>query len=118
MASKSKKRDLEDMLAKQIQDAGLPAPEREYMFAKEAMSRMWRADFAWPSYKLIVEVEGGTWTGGRHTTGLGFREDAIKYNSAILLGWRVMRATSDMIRDKTAITHITMALEGWNVKAA
>lgn len=54
------------------------------MFAKP---RRFRADFAWPDRKLIVEVEGGTFTRGRHVRPLGFEHDCTKYNLAALQGF-------------------------------
>jgi hypothetical protein len=70
--------------------AGLPAPEREHLFARP---RLWRFDFAWPALLLAVEVEGGVWTRGRHTRGQGFIDDMEKYNRAAVLGWSVLRVT-------------------------
>ena len=87
-------------------DAGIPMPEREYMFAQP---RNWRADFAWVDKRLIVEVEGGVWTQGRHTTGSGFTDDCKKYNTASILGWTVLRFTPDMIYDGTAISMLKWA---------
>jgi len=57
-------------------------------------TRRWRFDFAWPSKKIAVEIEGGTWTGGRHTRGAGFQKDCEKYNAAAVLGWTVLRFTA------------------------
>ena len=65
--------------------------------------RLWRFDYAWPDLRLAVEIEGGVWVSGRHTRGVGFRNDCIKYATASLLGWTVMRFTSDMVEDGTAI---------------
>jgi hypothetical protein len=73
----------------------LPQPEPQYQFAKPA--RSWACDFCWPDHKLIVELEGGTWSGGRHISPKGFRDDCIKYNTACGLGYRVVRFTSDML---------------------
>jgi hypothetical protein len=64
--------------------AGIPEPDREHMFHA---GRRWRFDFAWPEVKLAVEIEGR----GRHQNVVGFRKDAEKYNTAIALGWRVLR---------------------------
>ena len=69
----------------------LPDPEREYRFAQP--ERQWRFDFAWPGRMLAVEIEGGSWAGGRHTTGSGFAADLEKYNDAAIRGWRVIRLT-------------------------
>ena len=99
---------LEDTLAMHLRAARLPSPERELQFAKP---RRWRFDFAWPQYMLALEVEGGTWTGGRHTRGKGFEADLEKYNTATLMGWRVVRVTSAMARDGRALRLVESALE-------
>ena len=69
-------------------------PEREYRFDKV---RKWRFDFAFPTQKIAVEIEGGTFGKSRHTTGTGYSADCEKYNAAALLGWRVFRFTGKMI---------------------
>lgn len=94
---------LEESLAFQIRALRLPSPVREYRFHG---SRKWRADFAWPECRLLVEVEGGTWTGGRHTRGAGFEKDVEKYNEAALDGWTVLRFTGRMIESGKAIQMI------------
>jgi very-short-patch-repair endonuclease len=77
---------------------------KEYRFHPE---RKWRFDYAIPQYKIAIEVEGGVWTGGRHTSPKGFMGDMEKYNTATAMGWRVLRtvptelltrATMEMIR--------------------
>jgi len=67
---------------------GLPAPEREYRFDPK---RRWRFDFAWPSLRIAVEIEGGVWIRGRHVRPVGYLGDLEKYNRAVVLGWRVLR---------------------------
>jgi hypothetical protein len=47
---------------------------------------------------VALEVEGGIWTGGRHTRGSGFMKDMEKYNEATLLGWRVLRCTPRQVK--------------------
>jgi very-short-patch-repair endonuclease len=103
---------LERLLAHQIEEAGLPTPEREYRFHPV---RKWRFDFAWPSERLAVEVEGGVWTRGRHTRGSGFVKDVEKYNAAMQLGWMVLRFTKQDIEGHgcRAVTQI-----GWMLKGA
>jgi very-short-patch-repair endonuclease len=78
----------------------MPTPEREYPFAKEAMGRKWRFDFAYVPERIAIEIEGGTWTGGRHSRGSGIQGDCEKYNAAVLLGWRVLRYTTTDLRQK------------------
>ena len=72
--------------------------------------RMWRPDFCWIEERLVVEIEGGSWSGGRHTRGQGFEDDCHKYNTLTLAGWMVLRFTSAMLFDGTAGAMILMAL--------
>lgn len=99
--------DLEAMLALQIKALRLPAPEVEYRFDPERRSRF---DFAWPALKLAVEVEGGTWSGGRHTRGSGFEADCEKYNRAALAGWTVLRFPGRQITQGDALRIIAEAI--------
>lgn len=87
--------------------SGLPAPVAEHRFAPP---RRWRFDLAWPERRLAVEVDGGTWIGGRHVTGAGYERDAEKHNAAVLAGWRVLRVTPAMITDGRALAFIEAAL--------
>jgi hypothetical protein len=90
-------------------DAGLREPDREVYFA---IGRQWRFDLGWPEWMIAVEYEGGSWTGGnRHTAGAGYRADVDKYNEAAALGWCVIRATADMVREVTYLAPVLMALE-------
>lgn len=73
---------------------GLPEPIPEYRFHP---LRKWRADYCWPLHMLLVEIDGGVWTGGRHTRGAGFIKDMEKLNAAALLGYRVLRYTPQQI---------------------
>lgn len=71
---------------------GLPAPQAEYRFHP---IRRWRFDYAWPDYKMALEVEGGVWIRGRHNRASGFLKDMEKYNAAAVLGWRILRCVPD-----------------------
>lgn len=64
--------------------------------------RKWRFDYAIIEHKIAVEVEGGVYTGGRHTRPVGFLGDMEKYNAGTLLGWRIFRVTPDsLLKNKT-----------------
>lgn len=104
----AKRTELEDLLAHQIRALALPKPEREHAFHPE---RKWRFDFAWPAFMIAVEVDGGTYSRGRHVRPEGFEKDAEKLNAAAELGWRVYRYTSGMIRSGHAVTAIKVTLE-------
>ena len=76
---------------------------REYRFDKV---RRWRFDFAIPAKLLAIEIEGGTWTNGRHNRGSGMAADCIKYNTAVLRGWRILRFTTEQVFSGYAIDTI------------
>lgn len=99
---------LEDEFFWQLCVAKVPLPVREYRFAPP---RRWRADFAWVPEKLLVEIEGGTWTNGRHQRGKGFEDDCRKYNAAELLGFQVLRVTGAMVKNGEALVCVEEALK-------
>ena len=85
----------------------LPEPELEYRFHP---TRRWRFDGAYREYMLAYECEGGTYIRGRHVRADGFEKDCEKYNAAAILGWRVLRFTTEMIADGRAIATLERAL--------
>ena len=74
--------------------------------------RKWRFDYAIPKHKIALEVEGGVWTGGRHTSSTGFLKDMEKYNTATLMGWKVLRTTPDELYRLKTIEMIKNACFG------
>ncbi len=66
-------------------------------------TRRWRADFRISNTQVLVEVEGGTWSGGRHTTGKGYELDCEKYNWATSNGWQVIRFTTSQVKKGDAL---------------
>ena len=99
----------EEALAFQVRVAGLPEPVREYRFAPP---RRWRADFAFVDARLLVEVEGGRWVGGRHNSPTGFARDCEKYAEAVARGWGVLRVTPEMVDSGAALRLIERVLGG------
>jgi very-short-patch-repair endonuclease len=77
----------------------IPQYTREYRFHP---SRKWRVDFAFVDEKVIIEVEGGIWSNGRHVRGKGYINDCEKYNAATLQGWSVFRVPTDWISNGEA----------------
>lgn len=61
---------------------------REFAFAE---TRKWRWDFCCPGENLAIEIDGGLYTGGRHTRGPGYQEDLTKYQEGACLGWSLLR---------------------------
>jgi very-short-patch-repair endonuclease len=116
---------LETLLSAQMKALKITMPVTEYRFVRDIVghgvgirSRIsasglgdWRFDFAWVDRKIAVEIEGGTWSGGRHTRGKGFEEDCRKYNAATFHGWQVYRFTSSQVNSGEAVKFIKSL--GW-----
>ena len=99
---------LEEVFANQLKRLQLPEPVRGHKFHPR---RKWEFDFAWPDKKIAVELEGGTWSGGRHVRGKGYENDCKKYNAAVELGWRLFRYTTKMVEDGDAVFQIERILK-------
>ena len=77
--------------------------ESEFMFHP---TRKWRADFHLKGKKILVEVEGGIWSNGRHTRGAGYLGDLEKYNAATMMGYQVIRFSTEQVKSGKAIEQI------------
>jgi len=110
----SKKSQLEQKLAWILADDNLPEPERNYHWDKPRSKR--ELDFAWPPYQVGVEVQGGIWTRGAHTRGIGYMRDCSKLNDAQLQGWLLLWVTGKQIDSGKALVWIRRALaeRGWS----
>ena len=75
------------------------------------LGRKWRLDFAIVDLKIGIEIEGGVWSGGRHTRGNGFVEDMEKYNAAVTLGWVILRFTPQDLNKITTFETIKKVVE-------
>ncbi len=95
-------------LGEQCKAIGLPLPETELKFHP---TRKWRFDYAWPDRKIACEVEGAVWVQGRHTRGSGFVKDLEKYNTAAEMGWRVVRVTTQDVKNGRALQWIERILK-------
>jgi very-short-patch-repair endonuclease len=89
----------EDTLAQALTLCGPPLSEyeREYQYA---LPRKFRADFAWPAVSLLVEVQGGIYSGQAHGSISGILRDNERLNAATLAGFTVLRFTPDDIEDE------------------
>ena len=77
--------------------------EQEYQFHPK---RKWKADFHLVGKMILVEVEGGIWSGGRHTRGKGYIGDMEKYNAAVMMGYQVIRFSTEQVKSGKAIKQI------------
>ena len=73
--------------------------------------RRWRFDYALPTYRIALEVEGGVWRRGRHTRPEGFLKDIEKYNTAAVMGWRVLRCTPDTLLTVATLDMLRAAIK-------
>jgi hypothetical protein len=110
----------EQQLEFEIRAMKLPVPCVQYRWATELVNangrpRQFRADFAWPPLRLLVEVQGGVWRrgGGAHSGGIAIERD--KQQCAVLLGWWLFPVTSDEVKRGSAIGLVQRALSarGW-----
>ena len=99
----------EAMLSLHLRAAGIQAMP-EYQFCE---GRRWRADFAIPNHRLLIEVDGGNRMAvigkngkavaiGRHTQDA----DMEKLNEANFLGWHVLRFSPAMVKSGVALQTI------------
>lgn len=75
-------------------------------------NRRWRFDYAIPEHRIALEVEGGVYTQGRHIRPKGFLGDMEKYNSAAVMGWKVLRCTPRGLITMSTVEMIRQAMEG------
>ena len=92
----------------QLHLTGLPEYTKEHVFHP---TRKWRLDYAWPELKVALEIHGGVFTNGRHNRGKGFTEDKVKMNSAQLLGWIVIEATTAQVKSGDMLNWVTAAID-------
>ena len=104
-------------LAAYAEKIGLGRPEPELEFAKVLLGRKWRFDLSWPGLLWALEIEGGTRQQGRHNRHAGYEKDCEKYNAAALLGWRVLRVTTEMVTDGRAFALLDGLKEYLNEEA-
>lgn len=89
---------------------GYPEPVAEFRFST---TRRWRWDACWPERKVAVELQGGSWIGGRHTRGKGYENDCEKTCEAVTMGWRVLLVTPRMVKDGRLLGWLERILGEW-----
>lgn len=89
-----------------------PQPVAQFYYALQ-IGREFHADFAWPDAKLLLECQGGVFTGQAHGSISGILKDNERLNIASRLGWRMMRCTTKDLEEHPAqfIERVCAALE-------
>ena len=103
-----KKMTRDQMFLLTLKARNIPRPVPEFRFHP---IRKFRLDFAWPEYKVGLEVDGGVWSGGAHGRGTGIVRDQEKTNLAAGLGWRILRCTPSKLMADETLGHLERALE-------
>jgi very-short-patch-repair endonuclease len=97
----------EERLAFQLKAVNAPLFDRQFRICPE---RRFLADFYFAKQRLVVEVDGGGWTNGRHSRGYGIERDAEKSALIAAMPARLMRVTPKQINNGSALEWILKAL--------
>ena len=106
----------ETLLSVQLEQAGISF-EAQYRFAPP---RKWKADFAlwdFPANRrhnieadILIEVDGATWTMGRHNHPTSIAKEYERTAAAAINGYRMIRCTTEQVNDGTCLLWIKAAL--------
>lgn len=86
---------LEKLLCEKLKEEGISFKTQPKLIP----GRQFKTDIFIPPH-IVIEVEGGVWTGGRHTRGSGFVKDIEKYNLYTLNGYKLLRFSSSELTKK------------------
>lgn len=100
--------ELETMFSKLIAKAGLPAPSPQYEVRRPDGSVIARVDFAYPSARLAIELDGYAF----HSARRDWQRDRTRQNELITAGWTPLRFTKDDLtsRRRTVVGDVTRCL--------
>ena len=87
------------ILEREFSDIAAWEADYQERYAKSKRSKRYRLDFAHPSSRTGIEIQGGVYNRGRHVTGSGYERDCRKYNLAYTSGWTIFLLTSQMAKD-------------------
>ncbi|MCL2931933.1 MAG: hypothetical protein MGG11_06515 [Trichodesmium sp. MAG_R03] len=86
--------------------------KRQY---KHIPKRRFRADFAHLPSKTIIEIQGGRWIKGGHTSGKGLESDCEKTLISASQGWIILPLVDSMITDESIETIYSIIKERENI---
>ena len=80
------------LMAVHLEELGL-STVAEYQFCPD---RKWKADLYLPEARILIECDGGKWSGG-HKRGQALEDDYERQNWAQMHGYRILRFTNEQI---------------------
>ena len=89
--------ELENVLEWQLRAAGIPYQPQ----VRACPPRKFTWDFRVGNY--LIEVQGGIWRKGGHSTGTGITRDCEKANLAAMCGYHTLFFTADMVKSGEAL---------------
>ena len=120
-AAELAKSDAEESLAGQLKMLGI-AFVRQYKWAEAEKlagrpypktatlkARGWSADF-YIAPDILIEVDGGIWKKGGHTSGTGYSEDRERDCESLICGLVTLRVTTGQVDSGEAIGWISRLL--------
>jgi hypothetical protein len=99
--------DYSAALLQQLEVSGITGFVREVRFHPV---RRWRWDLADKERMIAVEIQGATWTQGKHTRGTGYDNDCRKYCEAACMGWLVLAMPATWIDTGLALQYVEYAV--------
>ena len=98
---------MESVLRWLVHEAGLPAPQVQFVVRSPDGALLGRADLAWPQRRVLVEFDGDV-----HRERAVFVADLRRQNALLAAGWTVLRFTSaDVLgRPEEVVAEIRRAL--------
>ena len=106
-STKATRESLELLLAQHLRAERIAYTAQHHFWP----GRKWRLDFAFPGHLLAVEVQGGTWIKGAHSSGAGIERDCEKAAHLAIAGWRLIPVTGGQIKSGLAIRWIKDAIK-------
>lgn len=93
---------LETRFRRLLLHAGLPEPDAQYEIRRSDGSFVARVDFAYPSARLAIEVDGYAF----HSSRQRWEADRIRANRLADVGWQALRVTKTAMREPDEILGI------------
>jgi very-short-patch-repair endonuclease len=106
--------DAETLFVQLAREVGLPEPQRQ--FAVPTTEGVFRLDFAWPTRRLAVEIDGAA----THASAVALGRDLRRQNRVLLslgsAGWMLLRFTWDDLTSPRYVGRVAGVLrEAWAI---